>query len=149
MTHPLRALPDGSRLDGRYVIRATLAAGSFGVTYLAEHATLGTLHAIKESFPQQLARRDVEGPQIIATDPSMFAWSKTRFLDEARKLATCKHPNVVAVSDVFEANGSAYMVLEFVQGQTLLAWRQSLGRAPTRQVRGHGSLGAYESLPSL
>src|SRR3954468_6105568 len=51
-----------------------------------------------------------------------FGWGKRRFLDESRTLASFRHPNIVRVMRFFEANGSAYMVMEFVEGAPLSEW---------------------------
>src|SRR4029077_8169688 len=54
-----------------------------------------------------------------------FGWGKQRFLDESRTLASFRPPNIVRVMRFFEANGSAYMVMEFVEGAPLADWIKS------------------------
>ena len=126
------ALRDGTRLDNRYTIQSVIAAGGFGITYVATHDGLGRAYAIKEHFPRQFAYRDGTTTEVRATDPQTFVWALDRFLQEGRALAACKHPNVVDVTDIFEANGTAYMVLVHEDGQSLKSWLDGLGRAPTQ-----------------
>ncbi|MBS0243996.1 MAG: protein kinase, partial [Proteobacteria bacterium] len=127
------ALASGTRLDGRYTLQNVIAAGGFGITYLAVHDSLGRFFAIKEHFPRQFAYREGTTSQVRSTDPATFSWALNRFLEEGRTLATLKHPNVVDVTDVFEANATAYMVLAYEEGQTLEAWLQGLGRRPSQE----------------
>ncbi len=61
-----------------------------------------------------------------------FDWGRTSFLREAQTLARFRHPGIVRVSRVFEANATAYMVMDFEQGQSFEAWLESLGRQPTQ-----------------
>ncbi|MFM9942434.1 MAG: SUMF1/EgtB/PvdO family nonheme iron enzyme [Hyphomicrobiaceae bacterium] len=126
------ALPSGTRLDGRYVIDSVIAAGGFGITYMARHEALADICAIKEHFPRQFATRNGATGRVSATDESTFKWALDRFLGEGRSLVRCKHPNVVAVKDIFEANGTAYLVLAFEEGMSLKSYIEQLGRQPTQ-----------------
>lgn len=126
------ALPAGTRLDGRYVIESVIAAGGFGITYVARHEALADICAIKEHFPRQFAIRDGATNHVSATDPSTFKWALDRFLGEGKALVRCRHPNVVAVKDIFEANGTAYLVLGYEDGMSMKAYMERLGRAPTQ-----------------
>ena len=132
MPSSFTALRDGTRLDNRYTIQSVIAAGGFGITYVAKHDGLGRAYAIKEHFPRAFAYRDGETTEVRATDPQTFDWALDRFLQEARALAACKHPNVVDVTDIFEANRTAYMVLVLEDGQSLKSWLDRLGRPPTQ-----------------
>lgn len=125
------ALTSGTVLD-RYRIDSVIAAGGFGITYLCQHVTLGKAYALKEHFPRQFAYREGSTSAVRPTDPDTFSWALDRFIQEGRSLAKCSHPNVVGVADVFEANSTAYMVLDYEQGQSLRAWLDQLGRAPTQ-----------------
>jgi len=125
------ALPTGARLD-RYVVESVIAAGGFGITYIARHEALGRIVAIKEHFPRQFAFRDGATSEVRPTDPSTYSWALDRFLQEGRSLGLCKHGNVVDVTDVFEANGTAYMVLGYEDGVSMKTWRDQLGRQPTQ-----------------
>jgi len=116
----------------RYRIDSVIAAGGFGITYLCHHTTLGKPYALKEHFPRQFAYRDGATMDVRPTDAETFSWTLDRFLQEGRALASCHHPNVVSVADVFEANQTAYMVLGYEEGRSLKSWLEMLGRAPTQ-----------------
>ena len=130
--HGFTALRSGLRLGDRYTIEAIIAAGGFGITYVARHDGLDRVYAIKEHFPRQFAYRDGATLEVRPTDPQVFRWALDRFLEEGRSLARCKHPNIVDVTDVFEANGTAYMVLVYEEGQSLASWLKELARPPTQ-----------------
>ncbi|MGE0154284.1 MAG: protein kinase [Reyranellaceae bacterium] len=114
------ALPVGYGLH-EYRITGVLGHGGFGITYSAADAGLGKTVAIKEYLPGEFALRDgaVEVAPKSADDAEPFHWGLERFLEEARILARFHHPNLVGVHRYFEANGTAYMVMEFVEGDTL------------------------------
>ena len=116
------ALPKGTRL-GDYEIGAELGAGGFGVTYLAHDLALHRRVAVKEYFPLQWGARRTDGgvgPRAVG-QAAEYAWGLRRFLEEARMLAQprLRHPNLVQVHRVIEANGTAYLVTEFVDGRSL------------------------------
>jgi peptidoglycan hydrolase-like protein with peptidoglycan-binding domain len=114
-------LPAGARLHD-YEIISVLGQGVFGVTYLARDTTLDCKVAIKEYLPLSLALHD-GGMNVVPRSAELsepFVWGRERFLGEARTLAKLGHvPAIVRVDDLFEANGTAYMVMELVQGETL------------------------------
>jgi serine/threonine protein kinase len=117
------ALSTGCELQS-YVVERVLGSGAFGITYMAKHRHLGTLHVIKEYLPDCGAR---EHNQITvrpksASDKELFAWGLKCFFDEAKLLHQLSHPNVVKVSDLFEANGTAYFVMPYLRGVTLHQW---------------------------
>lgn len=126
------ALPAGTIVGG-YKIIDVLGEGGFGITYLVEHLTMKRQAAMKELLPIDLAIRTsnsrVEARYGDADKD--FAWAKERFIEEARKVALCLHRNIVEVFDYFEANGTAYMLTSYVDGQTLEAWARHLGRPPS------------------
>ena len=118
-----QALPAGYGLQ-EYRIEKLLGVGGFGLTYLALDENLKLRVALKEYMPGDLALRGAD--HSIAPSSSehaeSFGWGKRRFLDESRTLASFRHPNIVRVMRFFEANGSAYMVMEFVEGAALSDW---------------------------
>lgn len=103
-----------------YRIEKVIDQGSFGITYLATDTNLKRQVAIKEYLPVDLAMREIDSSvQPIAHDrQEMYCWGLERFIEEARALAKFKHPNVVRVHHVFEANNTAYMVMEYEQGES-------------------------------
>jgi len=117
-----QTLEAGYRLHW-YEIESVLGRGGFGVTYLAHDSNLGQNVAVKEFLPMSLAMRDSEG-RVYAADGEArerLAWGLDRFQTEARTLAQFRHPNIVRVYSVFEANGTAYMVMEYERGDSLHA----------------------------
>ena len=126
------ALPRGYELH-EYRIEQTLGIGGFGLTYLATDSNLKLKVAIKEYLPGDLALRCEDQSVQPKSDSNLdsFKWGLSRFLDESRTLASFSHPNIVRVMRFFEANRTAYMVMEFVAGQPLGEWIRS--RRPLEQ----------------
>jgi len=107
---------------GEYVIEKTLGSGGFGVTYLARDSQLGTHVAIKEYFPAAYVLRDPENrvtPKNEEQSQKIYRWGLEQFLKEAQALAQFKHNNIVRVLRFMEANGTAYMIMEYEPGQNL------------------------------
>lgn len=115
----LNALKTGKKLHW-YEIRDILGQGGFGITYLAQDLNLGHEVAIKEYLPVDLAIRTKSGTVSPVSDEhhERYYWGLERFLEEARTLGQFKHPNIVQVRNVFEANNTAYMVMEYELGET-------------------------------
>ena len=125
----LNALGAGTRLQ-EYEIRTVLGQGGFGITYLAFDTSLNIDVALKEYLPRDFAIR-AAGSTVVPTSPADepdYRWGLDRFLDEARTLARFDHPHLNKVRRFFEANGTAYLALEYIDGQTLGAL---LGKYPT------------------
>lgn len=120
MTEPPRnALPAGYELEG-YRFERVLGVGGFGITYLATEVAVRRQVAIKEYLPASVAVRDGTSVQPIATEAEDdFRYGLDRFADEGRTLVRFKHPNIVTVHRFFEANGTAYLVMEYERGQTV------------------------------
>jgi len=115
------ALPQGYQLD-EYVIDRILGAGGFGITYLAHERTLDRSVAIKEFLPRDLAVRGEDGSSIhpvSSSDQEDFAYGLERFREEARTLVNFRHPNIIPVHRLMEANGTAYLVMEYEDGDSL------------------------------
>ena len=116
----IHALPPGTRFE-EYRLDAVLGVGGFGITYRAYDAHLDMFVAIKEYLPGEFAAR-TEASTVVPksnTDAQDYHWGLTRFLDEARTLARFNHSHLNRVLRFFESNGTAYMVLEYIQGETL------------------------------
>ena len=116
----VNALPPGTRFE-EYRLDAVLGAGGFGITYRAYDANLDKFVAIKEYLPVEFATR-TEASTVVPhsnADAQDYHWGLTRFLDEARTLARFDHTHLNRVHRFFESNGTAYMVLEYIQGETL------------------------------
>jgi serine/threonine protein kinase len=115
------ALPVGSMV-GRYEILGVLGQGGFGITYLARDRQLGRDVAVKEYLPMALAVRQ-DGRSVLPRSTEVaddFGWGRGRFIEEGRTLANLHEaPSIVRVFDFLEANGTAYIVMELVRGETL------------------------------
>ncbi len=128
------ALPSDTVLLNEYRIDRVLGHGGFGITYLGHNKSLNTQVAIKEYFPSEFAyREDTATIRSLQTSTDkVFAWGRQRFLEEAQTLGKFRHPNIVRVLSIFEANNTAYMVLDYEDGASLADWRARLGRPPTQ-----------------
>jgi serine/threonine protein kinase len=129
MTEHDQALPVGTRL-GDYRLEALIGHGGFGITYRAFDTQLAKFVAIKEYMPVEFATRRVDGQ--VAPRGSRYAddftWGRERFLDEARALARFRHVHIVPVLRYFEANGTAYTVMEFEDGPSVAQLLRQPGR---------------------
>lgn len=107
--------------NGKYKIVRFISSGGFGCTYEAVHTGFGTRVAIKEFFVQDFCNRDEESNISVATQSKLGLFDKLRkkFIDEAKALHNMRHDGIVHVSDVFEENGTAYYVMDFIEGQSL------------------------------
>jgi serine/threonine protein kinase len=113
------ALRIGSRL-GEFEVVRRLGMGGFSIVYLAKDHSLGRTVALKEYLPSSLATRvDTTQVQPRAQHHDTFEMGLKSFINEARLLASFDHPSLVKVYRFWEANGTAYMVMPFYQGQTL------------------------------
>ena len=120
---PLNALPQGHRLQEYELVRV-LGFGGFGMTYLGFDHNLDKAVAIKEYLPSDIATRT--GDNSVVPQASQFQddfeWGLDRFLDEARALARFDHRHIIKVYRFFEAHGTAYIVMEYAEGETLSAY---------------------------
>jgi len=115
-------LKQGTVLNNRYRIESVIGMGGFGITYRALDETLQDTVAIKEYFPSGIVTRtEKKTVSIISRDHSKsFEHGVERFLREARDVVKFKNnPNIVSVTDFFKENGTAYMVMEYLEGVTL------------------------------
>ena len=132
----VQALPLGTEL-GDYRLDAVIGHGGFGITYRAFDGQLAKIVAIKEYLPVEFAiRKDREVVPRGARFADDFAWGRERFLDEARALARFRHPHIVPVLRYFDANGTAYTVMEFEDGRSVAQLLHDKGRRlPPDDVR--------------
>ena len=123
-------LPVGTILHGTYRIEAHLASGGFGNTYKATHLALDKLVAIKEFFIKGICNREDDTASVtvgVATNQEIFGQQLNKFIKEARRLGEFNHPNIVKVNDLFQENGTAYYVMEFIDGENLAEHLNSSG----------------------
>jgi serine/threonine protein kinase len=135
----IHALPIGHEFDGYRILRI-LGVGGFGVTYLAEEVRLGRKVAIKEYLPRSIAGREIASTNVRPLAAGLcdqFAWGLDRFRQEAMTLVNFEHPNIVGVHRYAEANGTAYLVMQYVEGKpldALLAGGKTLDESEIEEV---------------
>gem|GEM_PF-1176806 len=115
------ALPAGTHIDC-FEIRSVLGTGGFGITYGAYDSRLERRVAIKEYFPSGLAYRGSNGTTLhlsAQTDGDAYEYGLKRFLEEGRVLAKFREPSIVRVTQFLEANGTAYLVMDYEDGEAL------------------------------
>ena len=118
----MKSLAPGTTLcNGKYIIEKVLGEGGFGITYYARHTMLNHFYAIKEFFISGKCVRNTIHHTISLQDisPDVFLKFKNRFVDEARTLIELDHSGIVKVVDIFEENGTSYIVMNFIKGETI------------------------------
>ena len=118
---------------GRYRIVKMLGSGGFGITYLGTQTVLKRNIVIKEFFMTDYCQRDEYSNLITVPTVSNVEFVKRfkdKFLKEALHIAQLKHPNIVNIIDVFEENGTAYYVMDFIEGGSLVEKVQREGPLP-------------------
>ena len=113
------ALPAGTALIGTYAVESVLGQGGFGITYRCHDQMLDRRVAVKEFFPSGCRRHNAEVVAARGLSEADFREARAQFLAEARVLARCRHVGIVGVHAAFEANQTAYMVMELLHGKTL------------------------------
>ena len=114
--------PDSTLQGGKYRIIEKLGQGGFGITYLAENTLLEGKVAIKEFFFKEYCERDDSTSYVTVPTSSnreTVLRFKQKFIKEAKTIFRLNHPNIVRIHDVFEENGTAYYVMEYIEGESL------------------------------
>ena len=121
-----KCLPADTILNGRYLIGRVLGEGGFGITYLALDLVQDQPVAVKEYFPMGLVSRNMEGTgntelSILSGEQrNYYRNGLKRFSEEAQNLRKfCEYPGIVTARDFFNANGTAYLVMDYIEGQSL------------------------------
>ena len=116
-------LKPGSMLAGKYLIGKVIGEGGFGITYIGLQTILSKRVAIKEYYPSGAANRSADASDnIIVTSSRTDFYEKgmQRFLDEAKNVAAfCEEDGIVDIMDYFRENNTAYIVMEYLEGETL------------------------------
>ena len=112
----------GTILHGTYRIESYLSSGGFGNTYVAKNIEFNETYAIKEFFVKGVCQRDGNSTTISvsnAENTNSFGQQREKFKKEARRLRSLNNPHIVKVYDLFEENGTAYYVMDYVDGENL------------------------------
>ena len=130
----------GSILAGTYLVGCVLGQGGFGITYIGLDLNLNLKVAIKEFYPEGCVTRDGRTHTSVVPLPgekkAFFEKGREKFVSEAQVLARfTDEPSIVGVRGFFHENGTAYIVMNFVEGETLKARAaRSGGRLPAAEV---------------
>ena len=125
------ALPVGSEI-GDYKIVRVLGQGGLGIVYEGLNPDTRQQAAIKEFFPSGLVDRGGQGQMVPGEgDANILAWARERFAASTRDLRALDHPNILRVLDHWQANGTGYMAMEYLKGQTLADWLEARSTPPT------------------
>lgn len=127
------------RLQQQYFIGKVLGHGGFAITYLGHDRHLNVQVAIKEYFPSEFATRSTDGQTVIPFEgekAEFFKLGKDKFIAEARLLASLRNPNIIRIRHFFEANNTAYFIMEYLEGETLSQYVERRGgRLPIKEAR--------------
>lgn len=123
MGKDLSSLPVGTVLKGKYRIKSHLSLGGFGKTYLAEYGSRNTKVAIKEFFMNTANQREADGVTVSVDrtkeNADAFDSQLVKFKKEYERLKQINNVHVVKVHECFEENGTAYYVMDYVEGDNL------------------------------
>ena len=111
-------------IGGKYRIESVLGEGGFGITYFGHNEVIGLPVAVKEYFPRGLTYRNSSHSKEVfvssGNNNDIYTHGKERFLKEAATLVKFNdEPGVVSVLDLLEENNTAYLVMEYLEGETL------------------------------
>ena len=112
----------GTFLHGTYRIDRYLSSGGFGNTYVATNIQFGEQYAIKEFFMRGISQRDNNNTTVSVSNTDnreTFASQLEKFKKEARRLRKLNNEHIVRVHDLFEENGTAYYVMDYIDGENL------------------------------
>jgi serine/threonine protein kinase len=125
------ALRAGSKIAGYEILRV-IGSGGFGITYEAASPVTGKHVAIKEFFPRGIASREESTRIVFASrDTDIVNWALKRFESSTSDQCKLKHPNIVEVIHYVKDNDTGYMIMEYVEGETLEQWLRKRGTPPS------------------
>ena len=131
-TQPIDLRP-GTILLNRYYLGKSTASGGFGIVYKAYDMKLETIVAVKEFYPGNIVTRAEGTTDVIVSKKAYqeYKYRKSRFLAEARNMAKFgNHKSIPNVFEFFEANNTAYIVMEYLEGETLTKFLEQHGKCP-------------------
>ena len=126
--------PNTTLQGGKYRIVRMLGQGGFGITYLAHNTVFDIDVAIKEFFMKDENERDGNSVTMPnSTKTELFAGQKEKFKKEAKRMFAIKNEHIIGVSDLFEENGTAYYVMDYVDGENLAERLKRTGKPMSEQ----------------
>ena len=137
LQEPLFALPFDTIIHGKYLIGRVLGLGGFGITYQGQNLDNGSFVAIKEYYPNGMVSRTPGAMNVeVITNYTMFQKWKEQFLQEARIIHHCRSKHILSIFSLFEENGTAYYVMEFLEGRDLMQYVGTKGgRIPWSELK--------------
>ena len=147
-------LKNDTILNGRYIIRSVLGQGGFGITYFAKDKLFEKEVAIKEFFPYGLVSRDFYNNQVTVSREDgadeIFEREKSKFLKEAQVMVKFRQDDgITEVTDFFESNNTAYIVMEYIDGITLREYVKRYGRLDAGKLVEQGMKPLMNSLSRM
>ena len=131
-------LKPGTLLQGgKYKIESVLGQGGFGITYLATQDILERRVAIKEFFFRELCERVDDASHVTlgtASNRDTVDRFLTKFIKEARTISMLQHPGIIQIHDIFRENGTAYYVMEYIEGESLGDMVKRRGNLPETEA---------------
>lgn len=121
----------GTMLRGVYRVDSYLSSGGFGNTYAVTNVEFDEQYAIKEFFMSGVSERDANATTVSVSNSqnvAAFASQLSKFKKEARRLRKLHSPYIVRVYDLFEENGTAYYVMDYIDGESLSERLKRTGR---------------------
>ncbi len=128
--------PNTTLQGGKYKIERVLGQGGFGNTYIATNTVFDDHVAIKEFFMQGVNDRDENSGTVtigVESNTQQFDEQKEKFKKEARRLWKLKNEHIVKVHDLFEENGTAYYVMDYIDGESLAEKLKRTGKPMSEQ----------------
>lgn len=124
---------------GRYLLGCPLGKGGFGITYIAMDLPTEQTVAIKEFFPADLAVRDSDEEQVLPVNEEKALYFRTgmrSFSEEGRLLSLCASiPGIVPFREILQANGTAYLVMDYIPGLSMRKYMKLQGGPSQKSVR--------------
>ena len=132
-------LKAGTILNNKYLVGNCIGEGGFGITYIGRDLTLDMRVAIKEYFPNGYVNRNNTVSQDVTasteSQKEIFYKGKDSFLEEARKIAKfVGEPGIVGVREYFEANGTAYIIMDYLDGVNLASYVRNNGTISAERI---------------
>ena len=126
--------PNTTLQGGKYRIERVLGQGGFGITYLSRNTVFDIDVAIKEFFMKD--ENDRDGSSVTmpnTTKQELFHGQMEKFKKEAKRMFAIKNEHIIGVQDLFEENGTAYYVMDYVDGENLAERLKRIGKPMTEQ----------------
>ena len=133
----MQQLPKNTLLqEGKYKIEKVLGQGGFGITYLANQELLERKVCIKEFFFKDSCSRNSRGKVTLGTigNKDLVERFLNKFIKEARTISKLEHPNIIRILDIFMENGTAYYVMDYIEGSSLEGIVKKCGFLPETEA---------------